>query len=80
MELTHASVISCSWLQESISEAQKAVEDLAEKLEELDWDVQQERASAQSIMDTLLLGDIHIKRLAELPVRQLRHRTPIVPL
>lgn len=49
------------------------MEELSRKLQDLNRDVQQERANARVIMDTLLLEDAHIKRLAALPV-SLRER------
>ena len=58
-------------LQDSITGAQKAVEELSKKMRDLAWDVQQERVNARVIMESLLLEDKHIKRLAALPVRLL---------
>ena len=63
--------------QESINSAQKAVEELTRKLQDLAWDVQQERVNARVIMESLFLEDIHIKRLATLPVS--RHPSSVPP-
>ena len=71
-------------VQESINSAQKAVEELTRKLQDLAWDVQQERVNARVIMESLFLEDIHIKRLATLPVSQhlssVLHLSPVLAI
>lgn len=55
-------------MQEGISNAQKAVAELSQKLQALQHEVQHERTRARVIMDTLYLENFHIRRLAFLPV------------
>ena len=66
-------------VQEGINSAQKAVEELTRKLQDLAWDVQQERVNARVIMESLFLEDIHIKRLATLPVSPHPSSVPPTP-